>query len=221
MIAMIQILLAKDLARLRRNPIPVVIFLGVPFLITAVLGAVFGGMGNNGGGGGLEPIKVAIVDEDKSRFTEFLKNATGGEDFRKNVDAQFMDRDAAMDMINANKVSAVLIIPENFTDEFLSGSDVVRLALIKNPAQSIYPAFAQAGVEMLVTSLNALARNFRDDVREIVELFDDETEIDVLTGVAAVSGVLLRSVDRVEAARDYLTPPCFHFFLSGCHRCSF
>jgi ABC-type multidrug transport system permease subunit len=31
--------------------------------------------------------------------------------------------------------------------------------------------------------------------------------MDVLTGVASVSGILLRSVDRVEAARDYLTPP--------------
>lgn len=206
MIAMIRILLAKDFARVRRNPVSVIILLGVPFGITAILGFIFGGMAR-GDGTGLEPIRVGIVDEDDSQFTRFLQNATGGEDFRKNVDARFVEREEGMNLLREGELSAVVIIPDGFTDDYLAGNETVTLSLIKNPAHSIYPTFAQAGMEFFVTVLNAAARNLRDDIREIVEVFDEDTEVDVLTGVVAVSGVLIRSADRIEAARDYLTPP--------------
>ena len=59
---MLRALLAKDLRRARRNPLPWLLNLALPILITAVIGMVFGsGSGNDNS---LGRIKFAVVAAD-------------------------------------------------------------------------------------------------------------------------------------------------------------
>jgi len=69
---MLQVLLLKDLRRARRNPLPWLINLIVPLVMTALIGLVFGG---NSEGGALGRIRFALVDEDQSRLSDFLRGA--------------------------------------------------------------------------------------------------------------------------------------------------
>ena len=71
-IAMLRVLLAKDLRRAWRNPLPWMINLIVPLAMTALIGLVFGG---NSNGGALGKIRFAVVNENTNRFSEFLRRA--------------------------------------------------------------------------------------------------------------------------------------------------
>lgn len=202
----IRILLAKDLKRTWRNPTPFLTFITIPLLITGLIGMTFSNM-NSGSGDGFAPIRLGIVDEDDSVFSQFLSGAIGQEDFKKHIDAKFLDREEALKMIGKGKLSAVLIIPEGFTSEYLSGENIVKLTLVKNPSEYIYPTLAQEGSELIVTALNTIARNFRKDLRELEGLLDDDREFDFLRDIAAGLVMVDRTLKHLEAAEDYLTPP--------------
>ena len=78
--------------------------------MTALIGLVFGG---NSDSGALGRIRFAVVDEDKSVLSDFLRGAANQREGGKYLEPVFLDREDAMRQINANKISAVLIIPTN------------------------------------------------------------------------------------------------------------
>ncbi|HSR88017.1 MAG TPA: hypothetical protein VLL07_03605, partial [Pontiella sp.] len=133
--------------------------------------------------------------------------AVGQEEFKKHIDARFLEEEAAMEMILEGDLSAVLIIPEGFTDEYLTGDDTVKLTLIKNPAEYLYPTFAQEGLKLIVTALNAIARNFREDLGALVNIAGEDREFDFFKDIGDVLQVADRAVKRLEAADAYLNPP--------------
>lgn len=154
-------LLAKDLRRARRNPVPYLVQLAVPLVITALLGMVFGGGGSDSGG--LGRIQFAVVDEDVSLLGSLLRNAGNQGDGGKYFEPVVLPRADALRRVTNNQLSAALIIPTNFTRDYLAGRDV-RLTLVKNPAQSFHPAVLQELLDAGATGLDALQRNFRDDL---------------------------------------------------------
>ena len=105
---MLWTLLLKDLSRARHNPWPYLINLALPLCITALIGLVFGPSSK---GGGLGQIKLAVVDEDDSVLSSLLRGAMNQGDFKKHLEAHFLERNEAFKQINDNKISAVLIIP--------------------------------------------------------------------------------------------------------------
>ena len=88
---MLRVLLAKDLRRAWRNPLPWLINLIVPLAMTALLGFVFGG---NSGGDALGRIRFAVVDEDKSVLSDFLRGAVNQNKAGEHLEPVFMERDA-------------------------------------------------------------------------------------------------------------------------------
>src|ERR1019366_1010457 len=99
---MLRVLLAKDLRRAWRNPLPWLINLIVPLAMTALLGMVFGGSSDRGS---LGKIRFAVVDENHSRFSDFLRRAAGSlADTNASglqLEPVFMDRTNALREINA------------------------------------------------------------------------------------------------------------------------
>src|SRR5438477_10364997 len=134
---MLRVLLAKDLRRAWRNPLPWLINLALPVCITALIGLAFGGKSDSGA---LGRIRFAVVDEDDSPLTGLLRGAANQREGGKYLEPVFLDREAALGQIADNKLSAVLIIPERFTRDYLTARKPVSIELIKNPAQSIQPA---------------------------------------------------------------------------------
>jgi ABC-type polysaccharide/polyol phosphate export permease len=193
-------LLVKDLSRARRNPWPYLINLALPLCITGLIGLAFGPSSQ---GGGLGRIKIAIVDEDDSVLSRFLRGATSQGDAAKHLEARFFDKEKAIQQINGNEISAVLIIPKGFTRTYLNGPGPVALELIKNPAQSIYPAIVEEFLSVVVTGLNAISRNLQSDFPEWLRVLEKEGRPDL----AAVSRLLTRIGGKFEQAEKYLFPP--------------
>src|SRR5207244_9207445 len=155
----------------RHKPWPYLLNLALPLFIAALVGLVFGPSSK---GGGLGQIKLAVVDEDDSVLSSLLRGAMNQGDFKKHLEARFLERIEALQQINDNKISAVLIIPKGFTRTYLAGDGSVAFELIKNPAQSLYPAILEELLQVAVTSLNAVARNLRSDLPEWKEVFEKE-----------------------------------------------
>jgi ABC-type polysaccharide/polyol phosphate export permease len=194
---MLRTLLAKDLRRAARNPVPWLISLGVPFVITALIGLAFG---PSSSGGGLGRIKLGLVDEDDSALTRFLRGGLNQQEAGKYLQPHFLTRTEALRQIDADKLAAVVIIPKGFTHDYLTAHQPVKIELIKNPAESIHPAIVEEMTATLVTGLNALSRNLQAEFPEWRALFEDDREFDLRT-----AGRLLEDAgDRLYAARGYL-----------------
>ncbi len=196
---MLRTLLAKDLRRAWRNPVPWLISLGVPFVITALIGLAFGPASS---GGGVGRIKLGLVDEDDSTLTRFLRGGLNQQEAGKYLEPHFLTRTEALAQINANKLAAVVIIPAGFTRDYLTANRPVKLELVKNPAQSIHPAMVEEMLATLVTGLNAISRNLQVDFPEWRTVFNGDQDTDLRT----VGRLLENAGDRLHAARDYLPP---------------
>ncbi|TAL06925.1 MAG: ABC transporter permease, partial [Verrucomicrobia bacterium] len=150
---MLRVLLAKDLRRVWRNPLPALINIALPLCITGLIGLAFGGKGENE----LEKIKFAVVDEDQSFLSKMLRGAMTQGDGGEHLAPVFVDRATALQKINNNEIGGALIIPTNFTHDYFKGRDGVKLELIKNPAQSIQPAALEELAATAVAILNGLS----------------------------------------------------------------
>lgn len=195
---MLRVLLAKDLRRAWRNPLPWLINLILPLCVTALIGLAFGGRSDTGA---LGRIRFAVVDEDRSPLTDFLRGGMNQREGGEYLDPVFLDREAALRQLNDNKLSAVLIIPEHFTSNYLAGAQAVSLKLIKNPAQSIHPAVLEELLGAVVTGLNAIARNFHSEFPELQKLFAGKGDYH------RVSALIERAGNKLEVVRKYVDPP--------------
>ena len=195
---MLRALLAKDLRRAWRNPLPWLINLIVPLAMTALLGMVFGG---NSDSGALGRIRFAVVDEDKSVLSDFLRGAANQREGGKYLEPVFMERTNALKLVNAGKISAVLIIETNFMRNYLTGREPVSLELIKNPAESIHPAVLEELLGAVVTALNAVSRNFNSEFPEWQAVFEGKADYH------KASILVERAGDKLKAVKKFINPP--------------
>jgi ABC-type multidrug transport system permease subunit len=197
-------LLAKDLLRAWRNPVPWLISIAVPFLITGLIGMAFS---PQSGGGGLGRITFALVDEDDSPLTRLIRSALDGQESGKYLDPQILERDEALRRITNNELAAVVIIPKGFTRDYLGGRKQVVLEVVKNPAQAIHPAVVEEGLGLLTTALNAIAHTLGGDLPEWGAVLDGTTRLDF----QAVGRLLQRTGDHLAPAKVYLSPPLISY----------
>lgn len=196
---MLRTLLAKDLRRARRNPLPWVIQLAIPLVITGIIGAIFSPSTNSGG---LGEIRIAYVDEDGSWLSHTLKQSLGPEDRALKMKIEDVSRDEALRLIDANKLAAVVIVPKGFMQGFVD-LQPVAIELVKNPANTIHPTVVEEYLATLTTALNALSRTVGPDFSFWRKEIESHDEFELLTTLLLVAG----TADRLKSVADYLRPP--------------
>ncbi|HNQ87411.1 MAG TPA: ABC transporter permease [Verrucomicrobiota bacterium] len=196
---MLGTLLAKDLRRALRNPVPYLVQLCVPLVITALLGLVFGGHSEDGG---LGRIRFAVVDEDNSPLTGFLRGALNQDQAATRLEPVFLARAEALRQVTNNALSAALIIPAHFARDYLLRTNAVALELVKNPAQAFHPAILEELLRVVTTGLSAVKQNFSASLGD----WRDVLSGDQRPTMREVSGLLDQTADRLDALRDRLDP---------------
>ena len=106
-----------------------------------------------------------------------------------------------MRQILDNQLSAAVIIPTNFTRNYLLGRGKVSLELVKNPAESIHPAVLEELLGAVVTAMNAVAENFQSEFPEWRAVFEGKEDYH------KVSELIDRAGDKLKAAKNYIDPP--------------
>src|SRR5690606_25425579 len=147
--------------------------------------------------------RVAVVDEDDSVLSSFLRNAGRNDEAGEYFELELLTRDDAMARVMDGAVAAVMVLPEGFTEDFLAGRATTPIEVIKNPAQGFPPALVEEGVGAMVTLLNAFARTARPVLDELRPMLTEGT--DFLSATALVAS----AASRYEPARGYVFPWIF------------
>lgn len=151
----------KDWRRHRRDPFALLLWIGLPFLVGALLVMV------SGGRGGPQPqAHVLVADEDGSFLSSLVVGAMSQDALHGLINAESVDRVAGRARLDKGEVTALLIIPEGFGKGLLAETPV-KLELITNPSQTILPRIVEQVLSMLTDAAFYLHRLIGDDLREL------------------------------------------------------
>src|SRR5580704_4122679 len=132
----------KDLRRLRREPVTILTWLGIPTFIAVILVVIFGRGDARPNG------KLLMVDEDTGFGATLLAGAFSQGPLANMISIEKVEREEGRRRINKGDASALLIVPKNFTAALLEGKRA-SLQLVRNPAQRILPDIIEEVLSML------------------------------------------------------------------------
>lgn len=187
----------KDLRRKIRSPLASISLLLFPVVFSLIIGAAFGG-----GGGGMAPVKIALVDQDQGLIARLIRSSFSQDRMPQRFDVQVADSTKAIELIENNKVSAVLRVPPGFSDSLLA-SKPTHLGVIRNPAQQIYPEIAEQYVKVLAQLGSAAMAIMGEPIGEISDAIDSEES----TPESFVSRISVEISRKMEAVARYAFPP--------------
>jgi ABC-type Na+ efflux pump permease subunit len=189
---------AKDLRRWWRDPIVLLVWLGIPLLIGGLITSLM-----SGGGSGARPTGVLlVVDQDDSLVSRAVTGMFGQGELAEMITLKAVSIEEGRTQIEAGDASALLVIPEGFGEAWLRERPAT-LTLRTNPAQKILPQIITEGLELLLDAGFYAQRAFGEEIKIIADWRETDREVElgrIDTIVAAVRG-------RLESAKAYLLPP--------------
>jgi ABC-2 type transport system permease protein len=187
---------AKDLRRLRRDPVSLALWLGIPVFVLLLMYVLFGRGETRPQG------RLLIADEDGSFVSGLVVQAFRQEPLADFFRVEKLAQDQAQREVRRGRASALLIIPKGFGRAVLR-NEPVQLRLITNPSQRILPGIAEEALSLLTDAafyFQALAGDEIRRIRESAESGADSAEADV----AAVSVEFYRIG---KSLAGWLSPP--------------
>jgi len=147
-------IIARELLRLRRNPLLIVMSLLFPLVQLVILGHAFGG--------NVKHLQVGLVDRDHGvpavRLRELANAIAANARTFELVD--YSDAGQALTALRNGRLSAVLTIPDGFSRRTLSG-DAPRIALIEDNTDNFATAALTATMAGLLRALDQNAPTSR------------------------------------------------------------
>jgi ABC-2 type transport system permease protein len=191
----ILLILKKDLRRRQRAPLGTVTMLLMPLVLTAVIGLVFAGGGNDGGAE-IPRVKLLIADEEGGMGGNLLSGAFSQGELADLFDPlPVASAEEGRRLMDQGEASALLVIPPNFTNDVLDGNPVT-LQVVKNPAQSILPEIAVQTVDVLALALNSASRLLGEPLAEIRKMIEQEEGLEE-SAVLALSSVIYTKMNSM------------------------
>jgi len=145
----------KDLRRRARDPVALVLWLGIPLVIVSLILLAFGGNDR-------PPIaRVLIENRDSSLVARLLIDALERSPV---IQTEAVASSVARQEIDKGGATALLVIPKGFGSAVLDG-DSTTLQLVTNPAQRILPGIVEENLGMVADAGFYLQRLFGDEVK--------------------------------------------------------
>ncbi len=189
-------MLRKDLRRDLRAPLAILLMLAFPIVFALMLGVTFGG-----GSPSVPRVRLLVEDRDEGLAGRALLSAFSAEQTAEYFEVTEVGEEGR-EAMERGEASALLTIPENFTEDLLRGKPTT-LALLRNPAEQILPEIAEQLATVLVEILSSGSYALREPLNELSGMIDAGEEPSD-TSIAALS-VLFRHT--IERSSDYVFPP--------------
>lgn len=184
----------KDLRRLRRDPLAMGVWIGIPVIIGLMLTLLFGG--------GSSPTphgRLLVADEDESVISGFLTGSFDRGPMAKMITVERVTRGEGRRRLDAGDGSALLIIPKGFAEAYLRNQRF-ELTLLTNPSQQILPQIIAETLSMVMDAGFYLQLLAGDQLRVFS---GDQGALSDL----ALSGTIVKLRQRFNSLRAYVDPP--------------
>ncbi len=147
----------KDLTRSFRSAFAIGMMVVAPLMLTGLIYFAFGGMSS--GDVSMTAIKVGVVNADQLPADSVLKTPIGDnirsmffdESVKSWIEAtDYADEESARAAVDRQEIGVAVIIPQNFSERYLSGEKDVQVLIVSDPTLSIGPAVVEDMVTMMV-----------------------------------------------------------------------
>jgi ABC-2 type transport system permease protein len=194
------LIIRNDIKRRLRAPMATILFLTIPLAMTALIGMIFDpGPGNETR---LPPIKVLLVDHDKGLAAKFLIGAFDQKEIKDMFQMTLVDAAAGEKMMRKGKASAMLIIPERFSDN-LAEQKTSTLEVVKNPAEEFLPNVVEEFARTMAVGFSGIAQVFADELKLIQSV--GKLSLENLS-IAELTPFLEMARVKFLAVKSYLSP---------------
>jgi ABC-2 type transport system permease protein len=143
---------------------------GFPVLFALFFGAIFSGAGDVPSG-----MRIAVVDEDKSEFSDSFVSKLESEEALKVIHA---GRDEAVEQVRKGKIAAAVILNKGFGDGFeaMFNSDEPKLEIASDPSRKMEGGYLQG--LLAKAQFEALGKKFTDRkwMRSQINLWRDKVK---------------------------------------------
>jgi ABC-2 type transport system permease protein len=187
----------KDLRRYSRDPLALTLWLGIPLFLGGLMIFIVGG-----DNGPAPRVHLLIVDEDDTFGSRLLLGMFNRGQMEM-IDAESVDAAEGRERLDRGEASALLLIPEGFTDAVLR-EEPAKIELVTNPARRIAPGIVEELLSLLRDAVFYAHRLLGPQIREMVTgppdgqyAFRDQT-------ISEMSVAINRTVTRLQR---YLDPP--------------
>ncbi len=194
------LIIRNDIKRRLQAPMATILFLVIPLAMTALIGAIF----DPGAGGEtkLPPIKLLLVDQDKGLASKFLIGAFDQKEVKDMFQVTLVDETAGEKLMKKGKASAMLVIPEHFSDD-LADQKPTALEVVKNPSEEFLPGVAEEFAATMAVGLSAVSQVFADELKVIKSASKLELK-DI--SIAQMTPFLEMARVKIIALQSYLSP---------------
>lgn len=187
----------NDFRRRLGAPAGIVMLILVPVVMIGVVGTVFSPRKST-----LPQIPIAVADLDGGFVSRMLIQSLSADESKKMFTLQTVPEAEGHRLVAKGKISALLIIPEGFTERLLR-AEPSSLQLEKNPSQQYLPVIAEEFVRTLSLGLSGLVWVFEEEVKA-VRLFFNTKGFDL--PATLLEPFLQRSKVKIETIRKVVDP---------------
>lgn len=192
-------LIRKDLLRRRARPASTLVMVAFPLFMSLALGSVFGGGGD---GPEFPTISILVENRDEGGFiSRTLVSALSSPQSEGYLEAKVVGAEGRQ-LMETGKASALLIIPEGFTDAILDGTPA-ELRIVRNPSEGIKPEIVVQGAELVAAWLDQGSRLLGGELGQLRGMIE-AGKIPPAALVGALAGAI---TERLAAADGILFPP--------------
>ncbi len=145
------IIAAHDLVTTFRHPVALIFMLALPFALTLIMAAAFGGSS------GLGPIAVVVVNHDEGTLGKALVEMLQSEGLADLLQTTVVEDEAsARARVDADKAAAAIIIPAGFSTAVMGPgrSTPTEVEVYANPSRPISVSVVRGIVSSFVDSVN-------------------------------------------------------------------
>src|SRR5260370_13565720 len=182
----------KDLRRLRREPITLLTWIGIPTFVALILVLIFGRGDPRPNG------KLLVADEDGGFGAMLLTSAFTQGPLGNMITVEKVKREEGRRRMDKGNASALLIIPKDFTTSLLE-SQPAKLETIRNPAQSILPDMIEETLSILTDEAFYLQTAAGPPIRALPR--------SAPPGDTRVADIAVQFNHLAEGLRKYVAPP--------------
>jgi ABC-2 type transport system permease protein len=193
------LIVKNDIKRRLRSPLVILVLLLTPILMSGIIGAIFA---PKSGQSQLPKIDLLVVDKDKNFGSQLLLGAFASNQMEEMFQITLVEEAKGKNLISRGKASALIIIPEHFTNRLIK-AETTQLTVIKNPAEQFLPNVVEEFMNTLAVIISGLVRIFEPELKAIAAVSDLPIE-----KVSITSMVPFLEAGRTKIARlkQYLDP---------------